>query len=199
MDEFLDSIPSKKFDEEALNEIIQRVIIQNGLEGSLVKNHNHLPSLKKETPSNKTEGEVLAQEVHTDNNFDFGTNLQTQHVSVDKSNMPEYNRETYLITGKKVCLLLVISEFDKNEYNRNNTENDGGQASEVLRRRGFEVISLVGRVNKNDFTKKLKEIRRRTDIGLFMLVVSSHGDENDNVMFSDNSYWDNGKPRCETK
>ena len=32
-------------------------------------------------------------------------------------------------------------------------------------------------------------------MGLFMLVVSSHGDENDNVMFSDNTYWNNGKPR----
>ena len=91
--------------------------------------------------------------------------------------------------------MLVISKFDKSEHDREYTENDYKQADEVLKRRGFEVISLVGRVTKNNFKEKLKEIKRRIDIGLFMLVVSSHGDENDNVMFSDNSNWNNGKPR----
>ena len=92
-------------------------------------------------------------------------------------------------------MVLNISKFDKIEHNRKHTENDHQLASEVLERRGFEVISMVGRVTKKEFTKKLKEIRDRRDIGLFMLVVSSHGDDNDNVMFSDNGNWYNGKPR----
>ena len=91
--------------------------------------------------------------------------------------------------------MLVISKFDKKEYNRNNTENDYKQPSEVLKSRGFEVILLVDYVTKKEFTKMLRNIRERTDIGLFMLVVSSHGDENDNVMFSDNSDWNNGRSR----
>ena len=108
--------------------------------------------------------------------------------------MSKYNKDSYSITGKKVCLVLVISKFDKKQYDRKNTENDYKLASEVLKSRGFEVILLVSHVTKKEFIKKLQEIRKRTDIGLFMLVVSSHGDENDNVMFSD-SKWNNGKPR----
>ena len=88
--------------------------------------------------------------------------------------------------------MLVISEFDDDKYARRNTENDHKQASKVLESRGFEVILLIRKVTKNEFTRKLVEIKKRIDIGLFMLVVSSHGDENDNVMFSDNRNWDNG-------
>ena len=136
-----------------------------------------------------------SKEHQTDNNSGNGSYSQMNQISVDPIDMPKYNKDSYSINGKKVCLVLVISKFDKSEHDRKYTENDYQQASEVLKRRGFEVISMVGRVTKNDFSKKLKEIRKRTDIGLFMLVVSSHGDENDNVMFSDNTNWNNGKPR----
>ena len=112
-----------------------------------------------------------------------------------QSDMPKYNKDSYSITGKKVCLVLVISKFDNKQYDRKNTENDHKLASEVLKSRGFEVILLVSHVTKNDFIKKLEVIRKRTDIGLFMLVVSSHGDENDNVMFSD----DSESPRYKSK
>ena len=118
-----------------------------------------------------------------------------KQVDVYQSDMPKYNKDSYSITGKKVCLVLVISKFDDKQYNRKNTENDHKLASEVLKSRGFEVILLVDYVTKKEFTKKLRNIRERTDIGLFMLVVSSHGDENDNVMFSDNSDWNNGRSR----
>ena len=116
-------------------------------------------------------------------------------ISGDPIVMPKYNKDSYLITGKKVCLVLDISKFDKSEYDRQCTEHDNKQASEVLKRRAFEVIRMDGRVTKKDFTNKLESIKRREDIGLFMLVVSSHGDENDNVMFSDNTYWNNRKQR----
>ena len=134
-------------------------------------------------------------EHQTDNNSGKQSFDQVNQVNIDQFDMPKYRKESYQINGKKVCLVLVISKFDKSEHDREYTENDYKQAYEVLKRRGFEVISLVGRVTKNNFKEKLKEIKKRTDIGLFMLVVSSHGDENDNVMFSDNSNWNNGKPR----
>ena len=116
-------------------------------------------------------------------------------ISGDPIVMPKYNKDSYLITGKKICLLLDISKYDQSEYDRQYSENDYKQASEVLKRRAFEVILLNGFVTKKEFTNKLKVIKERKDIGLFMLVVSSHGDENDNVMFSDNTTWNNGKPR----
>ena len=134
-----------------------------------------------------------SRDYQTDNNSGNGSYDQMNQMSVDPIDVPKYNKDSYSITGKKVCLVLVISKFDKSEHDRKYTENDYQQASEVLKRRGFEVISMVGRVTKNEFTKKLKEIRKRTDIGLFMLVVSSHGDDNDNVMFCDNSNWYNAK------
>ena len=140
--------------------------------------------------------EIKYQTEHqTDNNSGNGSYNKMNQMIVGPIDVPKYNKDSYSITGKKVCLVLVISKFDKSEHDRKYTENDYQQASEVLKRRGFEIISMVGRVTKNEFTKKLKEIRNRRDIGLFMLVVSSHGDENDNVMFSDNSNWNNGKPR----
>ena len=139
-----------------------------------------------------------SKEHQTDNNSSNESFGNTNQVSFDQLDMPKYNKDSYLITGKKVCLVLVISKFDLNKDDRLNTENDYLQASQVLKRRGYEVILLVGHVTKKDFTKKLKEIRNRTDIGLFMLVVSSHGDDKDNVMFSDNSNWyNNNKPRYE--
>ena len=124
-----------------------------------------------------------------------GSSIQMNQISGDPIDMPKYNKDSYLITGKKICLLLDISKFDYSEYDRKYTENDYKLASEVLKRRAFEVILKDGRVTKKDFTNELKIIKKRKDIGLFMLVVSSHGDENDNVMFSDNTYWNNGKPR----
>lgn len=127
----------------------------------------------------------LPKETQTDNNADIRT-------------FPKYNEDRYEITGEKICLVLVISKFDISEHDRKNVENDHKQGYEVLKRRGFEVVLLVGHVTKNDFKKKLTEIGKRKDIGLFMLVVSSHGDENDNVMFSDNSNWHNGNQRFVT-
>ena len=156
------------------------------------------PIPARRTMTCPTAGASPSQEVQTDNSFGFRTFFQTNQVSFDQLDMPKYNGDTYLNSGKKVCLVLVISKFDNSQHNRKNTENDHRQASEVLKRRGFEVILLFDHVTKNEFSKKLKEIRKRTDIGLFMLVVSSHGDENDNVMFSDNSSWNNGKPRYVT-
>ena len=132
----------------------------------------------------------------TDNNSGIGSFNQPDEVIVDQLDLPQYNKESYSITGKKVCMVLVISKFNDNTHDRMYTENDHKQAKEVLERRGFQVILMVGRVTKNDFTKKLKDIKKRTDIGLFMLVVSSHGDEHDNVMFSDNDNWSNVKSRC---
>ena len=126
-------------------------------------------------------------EHQTDNNFGNGSFAAIKPENIE---IPSYNDDSYSITGKKVCLALVISEFDDKQRNRLNAKNDYQRAKEVLQRRKFEVIPLVGRVTKNEFNKKLKEIQKRTDIGLFMLMVSSHGDQNDNVMFSDNSDWD---------
>ena len=159
------------------------------------------PQLAHPTPTRRTmtcptAGASPSQEVPTDNSSGSRKFFQTNQVSVDQLDVSKYDEDSYSINGKKVCLVLVISKFDNSQHNRKNTENDHRQASEVLKRRGFEVILLVDHVTKKDFSKKLKEIRKRTDIGLFMLVVSSHGDENDNVMFSDNSNWDNGNPRC---
>ena len=165
------------------------------------------PDFKSELAGNNAESvaggdlnrrKPSSQEIQTDNSFGVGTILQTNRFNVGQLGIPKYNNDSYLITGKKVCLVLVISKFDQSEHDRKYTENDHKHATEVLKRRGFEVILLVGHVTKNDFTKKLNEIKKRTDIGLFMLVVSSHGDEKDNVMFSDNSNWNNGKPRYET-
>ena len=51
----------------------------------------------------------------------------------------------------------------------------------VLKKRGFEIETLVGKVTQKEFTKKLNEIKKLDDIGLFMLVVSSHGDERQTI------------------
>ena len=155
-----------------------------------------IPTLIRRTITSPTAGTSQPQEIQTDCSNGFETFLPANPV--DQYQMPKYNKDSYSITGKKVCLVVVISKFDLSEHDRNYTENDYAQADTVLKRRGFEVILLVGRVTKTCFIKKLLEIRKRTDIGLFMLVVSSHGDENDNVMFSDNSSWNNGKPRYVT-
>ena len=149
--------------------------------------------LEKNLKSVKLESSSKHQ---TDNNSGSGSFDQLNEVIVDQLDMPKYNKDSYSITGKKVCVVLVISQFEDHTYDRMYTENDHRQAKAVLERREFEVIEMVGCVTKNDFTKKLKTIRKRVDIDLFMLVVSSHGDEFDNVMFSDNNNWDNVKSRC---
>ena len=128
----------------------------------------------------------------TDNNSSdssFGHNIPTP-----KAQTPKYVDDCYS-TEKKVCLVVVITEFRKPGWDRDDAKNDAKLATSVLERRGFQVIKLVGSVTKNDFTRQLDMIKKRKDIGLFMLVVSSHGDENDNVMFSDNESWEDKDSR----
>ena len=133
-----------------------------------------------------------SKEHQTDNNS--SDSLSGQKIQIQKAQTPKYVDDCYA-TEKKVCLVVVITEFKKSEWNRDNAENDAKLATNVLERRGFEVIKLVGYVTKSDFTRKLDVIKKRKDIGLFMLVVSSHGDEIDNVMFSDNENWDDKDSR----
>ena len=51
------------------------------------------------------------QAMQTDNSFGFGT-IEDGQVSVDQLVIPKYDEDSYVITGKKVCLVLVISRFD---------------------------------------------------------------------------------------
>ena len=41
--------------------------------------------------------------------------------NANQSDMSKYNKDSYSITGKKVCLVLVISKFDNKQYDRKNT------------------------------------------------------------------------------
>ena len=132
------------------------------------------------------------QEHQTDDNS--SDSLSGQKIQIQKVQTPKYVDDCYS-TERKVCFLVVITEFDKPEWDRDDAENDAKLATAVLERREFEVIELVGKVTKSDFTRKLDVIKKRKDIDLFMLVVSSHGDDNDNVMFSDNENWDDKDSR----
>ena len=129
-----------------------------------------------------------------DTSSDTEYTLDGHQNPIPKAQTPKYVDDSYS-TEKKVCLLVVITEFKNSGWNREDAENDAKLATHVLERRKFDVLELVGKVTKKDFNRKLAEIQKRTDIGLFMLVVSSHGDENDNVMFSDNESWEDEDSR----
>ena len=133
-----------------------------------------------------------SQEHQTDNNS--SDSLSGGKVQMPRVQTPKYVDDCYS-TEKKVCLVVVVTEFKSPGWNRDNADNDAKLATNTLELRGFEVIKLVGSVTKRDFTKQLDLIKKRKDIDLFMLVVSSHGDENDNVMFSDNETWEDKDSR----
>ena len=133
-----------------------------------------------------------SQNHQTDNNSSDSSS--GPKIQMPKAQTPKYVDDCYS-TEKKVSLVVVITEFRNPGWDRENAKNDAKLATSVLERRGFEVQKLVGSVTKSDFTRQLDMIKKRKDIGLFMLVVSSHGDDNDNVMFSDNENWEDKDSR----
>ena len=59
-----------------------------------------------------------------------------------------------------------------------------------MEKRGFDCKELFGRVTLNEFRRKLEEIIDRIEkhvsrSGMFMLAISCHGTENDELLFSD--------------
>ena len=61
-----------------------------------------------------------------------------------------------------------------------------------MEKRGFLCQELFGRVTLNDFRRKLNEIisqieKTKSESGMFMLAISCHGTENDELLFSDDT------------
>ena len=157
------------------------------------KNDSNTPTDLEKSVSRMTLRSTQRHQIDN-NSGDSSSQTSGQVIQIPSTETQEYDDDCYS-TGRKICLVVVITEFNVNKYNRQNAKIDAQLAKSVLQKRGFEVIRLVGSVTKKEFTNKLDSIKKEKGVDLFMLVFSSHGDEKDNVMFSDNEKWENKKSR----
>ena len=69
---------------------------------------------------------------------------------------------------------------------------DNNLLKDAVEKRGFDCQGLFGRVTLKEFRRKLDEIINKIEndvrrSGMFMMAISCHGTDNDELLFSDDT------------
>ena len=96
----------------------------------------------------------------------------------------EYRTEN---NGDKLALIINITKFsDPSWSERLGAKRDHENLEKEFQRRNFKVKKIVGLVKFSDVRREIQKlIDDHSNIALFLLSIGSHGNSNDQIIFSD--------------